>query len=96
MIRYLQFDWQKEYDACQKNLKNIVARFKLLDIETFRNPASLTVCLPTLPEDIVVKYVLASYCDSHLGDICHIVVCPHVTEEVIEKFFEDLRLVMIS
>ena len=92
MIRYLQFDWKQEYDVCQKNLKNIVSRFKLLDIETFVNPASLIVCIPKLPEDIIVKYCLACHSDFHLGHMCHIVVCPHVTEEIIDEFFDDLKV----
>ena len=92
MIRYLQFDWQQEYDVCQRNLKTVIANFKLLDIETFSNPASLIVCFPTVPDDIIVKYTLASYTDIHLGHICHIVVCPHVTEKVIKKFFADLNV----
>ena len=92
MIRYLQFDWKQEYDVCQKNLKNIVSRFKLLDIETFVNPASLIVCIPKLPEDIIVKYCLACHSDVHLGHMCHIVVCPHVTEEIIDEFFDDLKV----
>ena len=91
MIRYLQFDWQQEYDVCQKNVKKILSEFKLFDIETFVNPASLTVCIPTLPEDITAKYCLARYSDVHLGHMCHIIVCPHVTEEVVDQFFDDLK-----
>ena len=92
MIRYLQFDWQEEYDNCQKNVKRILNLFQSLGIETFVNPASLTICTPLLPKTIINKFCLACYDDSpYLGKICHLVVCPHVTEKVIDIFFGDLR-----
>ena len=92
MIRYLQFDWQEEYDDCQKNVKLLLEKFHSLGIETFVNPASLTVCIPKLPIPIVDKYCLACYDDCfHLGEMCHVIVCPHVTEHVIETFVSDIK-----
>ena len=92
MIRYLQFDWQEEYDDCQKNVKLLLEKFHSLGIETFVNPASLTVCIPKLPMPIVDKYCLACYDDCfHLGEMCHVIVCPHVTEHVIETFISDFK-----
>ena len=90
MIRYLQFDWQVEYNTCQKSVKFAEDRFHQLGIQTFINPASLIICTPELPKSIRAKYVLASYNDLHLGKMSHIVVCPHVTEERLEVFFKDL------
>ena len=90
MIRYLQFDWQVEYNTCQKNVKFAEDRFHQLGIQTFINPASLIICTPELPKFIRAKYILASYNDLHLGKMSHIVVCPHVTEERLEVFFKDL------
>ncbi|KAI6658392.1 Histidine decarboxylase [Oopsacas minuta] len=91
IIRFLQFDWQEEYNHCQKIVKYAVKQFQSLDIETFVNPASLTICTPTLPTLIIKKYCLACYDDGHLGKICHIIICPHVTEGLIDILVTDLR-----
>ena len=92
MVRYVQFDWKQEYETCRKNLNILVRRFKFLGIETFVNPASLKVCTPILPQDIVTKYRIVCCNDVHFGNMCRIVVCPHVTEEIIDQFFGDLQV----
>ena len=91
MIRYLQFDWQEEYNHCQKMVKYIVTQFESLEIETFVNTASLTVCTPILPESIVKKYYLSCMDDDLLMKTCHIIICPHVTEELLDTLVADLR-----
>ena len=91
MVRYMQFDWQQEYETCLRNLDILVSRLKLLGIETFVNPASIKVCTPLLPGDIVTKYNIICFDDEHLGKICRIIVCPHVTEKIIDQFTGDLQ-----
>ena len=91
MVRYMQFDWQQEYQTYQKNLNILVSRFGFLGIETFVNPGSLKICTPKLPQDIVTKYNIIRFNDIHLGSICRIIVCTHITEELIDEIFGDLR-----
>ena len=89
-IRLLQFDWQKQYDKCQKIVRLAVKGFTELGVETLVNPVSITVCFPTPPQEMMNKYVLPTHTDEHLGSISHIIVVPHVTEYVINSFFVDL------
>ena len=72
-------------------VKYIVTQFESLEIETFVNTASLTVCTPILPESIVKKYYLSCMDDDHLMKMCHIIICPYVTEELLDTLVADLR-----
>ena len=91
MVRYIQFDWKQEYDTCLRNISILVSRFMFLGIETFVNPASLRVCVPLLPQEIMTKYNILCFSDEHLGNICRIIVSPHVTEMTIDQFICDLQ-----
>ena len=91
-IRLLQYDWQAEYDACQEMVRVSVRRFEELGVETLVNPVSITVCFPVPTQEIISKYVLATGCDAHLGNIAHIILLPHVSRDVIDSFFADLSL----
>ena len=91
MVRILQFDWQEEYNFCRKNVRFAKGRFDELGIPTLINPASLIICIPNLPEWIVKKYFIACHADAHLGEMCHIILCPHVTEDILELFFSDVK-----
>ena len=54
-------------------------------------PMSNTVYFERPPVEITEKYMLASDYDDRLGgDLSHIVVMQHVTEEILQEFLDDL------
>jgi len=54
------------------------------------NALSNTVFFTRPPEELVHKYNLSLEEDATLGNLAHIVVMPHVTREVLDRFLEDL------
>ncbi|KAI6659002.1 Histidine decarboxylase [Oopsacas minuta] len=90
-IRLLQFDWQQEYNMCQERVKHIESMLRKLDIESLINPASIIICFPKPPQEIIQKYVLPTHYDEHLGNISHLVVLPHVTKDIVDSFILDLN-----
>lgn len=54
-------------------------------------PMSNTVYFERPPVEITEKYMLAPDYDDRLGgDLSHIVVMQHVTEEILQEFLDDL------
>lgn len=59
--------------------------------EAWLEPMSNTVYFVRPPEEIAEKYMLAPDYDERLGgELSHIVVMQHVTEEGLQEFLDDL------
>jgi len=65
-------------EYCKKRLNDI-------GVEAWSNPNAITVVLPKTPNDIKLKWQLATE-----GDISHIICMPNVTKEQIDEFIYDM------
>jgi len=94
--------WYRLRTLGQDGCREIVERsFELADytierlardgIRAWRNPNSITVVMPCPPSEFLEKWVLAPH-----GDIAHIITLPHVTEEIIDEFTEDLAAAFLE
>lgn len=57
-----------------------------MGIQAWRNPSSITVVMPELPQWIIEKWQLAT-----AAGISHIMMMPFVTKEHIDQFLEDVK-----
>lgn len=76
----------KDLAKCFEVADVLIGGLLKIGVEAWRNDLSLTVVLPRPSDSIVRKWQLASE-----GGISHVVVMPHVTEDVVNEFLADVR-----
>ena len=78
--------FQRDIYECMNNAHYLIKELKKIGIEAWKNVYATTVIFPRMNEKITDKWQLSSR-----GDISHVVVLPHVTKKVIDKFLNDVK-----
>jgi len=63
-----------------------VSRLNKVGVKAWHNPNSITVVLPKMPNELKLKWQLATQ-----GEISHVICMPSVTKEQIDLFIEDVE-----
>mgnify|MGYP004448052511 FL=1 len=86
--------FRKDAEAILQNTAYLKSELDRIGWPAWVNDYSNTVFLRRPPKEIADKYVLAEgYLEEYGGELSHVVVMPHVTKEVIDRFIEDLKAV---
>ncbi|SMM99506.1 histidine decarboxylase [uncultured Candidatus Thioglobus sp.] len=76
---------QKRTQQCFDNADYIIKKFKQLDICAWRNPYSFIVVFDQCAKKLLTKWQIAIH-----NNIAHLIPMPHISQEVIDDFFNDL------
>ena len=76
-------EFKKDITKCIELAEYLVEKLSILN--AWRNQNSITVILPKLNDILIKKWQLAVE-----QDICHVVIMPHITKELLDEFVEDV------
>lgn len=87
MINLKGYDgFKKDVNECVENAQFLEKSLKELGLKVWKNIYATTVVIEKLSDDLCKKWELAIQ-----DDICHVVVMPHVTKDVLIDFLNDVK-----
>lgn len=86
--KYSKDDFLQMINSCIDRAEYLLERLEkeLPDLEPWRNQNSFTVIIKRPKDEIIKKWQLATQ-----DNISHVIVLPHATEEILDKFIEELK-----
>lgn len=87
--KYGMDGFRKDVAVCKDNAGYAVSAINKLGLghEAWKNNLSITIVLRKPADWVVKKWQLAC-----VENLCHIVVLPHVTKELLDEFVDDLKI----